>query len=123
VRPPWWFLPGNETHLHAFETRFTGPDGEAGASICIPHRNSRKEIAGGGEKRIFDFAALFPKPERGRLHALNLRCWSGTVRCEDYQAVIADSLVVIPAGGGYRRGGPVPSSRSGVRIPVPKRID
>jgi lysyl-tRNA synthetase class 2 len=67
--------PGNETHLHAFETRLTGPGGplnsKEGQTLYL-HTSpefAAKKLLAAGEKRIFDFARVFRNRERGRLHA------------------------------------------------------
>jgi lysyl-tRNA synthetase class 2 len=61
--------PGNETHLHAFGTELTGPDG-VGHRLYLrtsPEFACKKLLAA-GESRIFDFARVFRNRERGALH-------------------------------------------------------
>src|SRR3569623_1986983 len=62
--------PGNETNLHAFETRAIGPDLEARPFYLrtSPEFNAKKLLAA-EEDRIFEFARVFRNGERGRLHA------------------------------------------------------
>src|ERR1700735_347815 len=61
--------PGNETHLHAFATTLTGPDG-AGLGLYLrtsPEFACQKLLAA-GERRIVVFAQGFRTRERGALH-------------------------------------------------------
>ena len=88
--------PGNETHLHAFETRLTGPDG-ASRPLYLhtsPEFASKKLLAA-GEERIFDFARVFRNRERGRLHAPEFTMLEWYRAREDYQAVIHDGLALL----------------------------
>src|SRR5271165_193999 len=61
--------PGNETHLHAFATTLTAPDG---ASRRLYLRTSPefacKKLLAAGERRIVEFAKVFRNRERGALH-------------------------------------------------------
>ena len=62
--------PGNETHLHAFETQLTGPDGESHSLyLHTSPEFAAKKLLAAGEQRIFDFARVFRNRERSRLHA------------------------------------------------------
>ena len=58
--------PGNETHLHAFATRLTAPDG---TSTRLYLRTSPefacKKLLAAGEARIVEFAKVFRNRERG----------------------------------------------------------
>jgi elongation factor P--(R)-beta-lysine ligase len=88
--------PGNETHLHAFETALTGPD-TASQRLFLhtsPEFASKKLLAA-GETRIFDFARVFRNRERGRLHAPEFTMLEWYRAREDYEAVIADSLALL----------------------------
>ena len=88
--------PGNETHLHAFETRLTGPDG-AGLPLYL-HTSpefAAKKLLAAGEEKIFDFARVFRNRERGRLHAPEFTMLEWYRAREDYAAVIADSLALL----------------------------
>src|SRR5215813_15427292 len=83
--------PGNETHLHAFETRLTGPDGE-GRPLFL-HTSpefAAKKLLAAGETRIFDFARVFRNRERGRLHAPEFTMLEWYRARQDYQVIIAD---------------------------------
>jgi lysyl-tRNA synthetase class 2 len=88
--------PGNETHLHAFETQFLGPDG-VGQRLYL-HTSpefAAKKLLAAGEIRIFDFARVFRNRERGRLHAPEFTMLEWYRAHEDYAAVIADSLALV----------------------------
>jgi lysyl-tRNA synthetase class 2 len=61
--------PGNETHLHAFATTLTGPDG--GVSPMYLHTSPEfacKKLLSAGETQIFNFAKVWRNRERGPLH-------------------------------------------------------
>lgn len=61
--------PGNEAHLHAFETTLVGPDG--GPIPLYLHTSPEfacKKLLAAGEERIFTFAKVFRNRERGPLH-------------------------------------------------------
>ena len=88
--------PGNETHLHAFETAWTGPD-RASRPLYL-HTSpefAAKKLLAAGEARIFDFARVFRNHERGRLHAPEFTMLEWYRAGEDYEAVIADSIAVM----------------------------
>src|SRR5476649_2052410 len=88
--------PGNETHLHAFETALTGPD--ASTTPLYLHTSpefAAKKLLAAGEERIFDFARVFRSRERGRLHAPEFTMLEWYRAREDYGAVIDDSLALL----------------------------
>jgi lysyl-tRNA synthetase class 2 len=61
--------PGNEAHLHAFETRLMDTDGAS--SRLYLHTSPEfacKKLLVAGEPKIFTFAPVFRNRERGRLH-------------------------------------------------------
>ena len=62
--------PGNEAHLHGFETRLTAPDGTP--KTLYLHTSpefAAKKLLAAGETRIFEFARVFRNREQTRLHA------------------------------------------------------
>jgi lysyl-tRNA synthetase class 2 len=65
--------PGNETHLHAFATRFAEPGNPAGPALTLYLHTSPefscKKLLAAGESRIVDFARVFRNGESGPLHA------------------------------------------------------
>jgi elongation factor P--(R)-beta-lysine ligase len=88
--------PGNETHLHAFETALTGPDGvKCPLYLHTSPEFACKKLLAAGETRIFDFARVFRNRERGRLHAPEFTMLEWYRAREDYDAVIADSLALV----------------------------
>src|SRR3982751_6496689 len=88
--------PGNETHLHAFETELQGPDWSS--QLLYLHTSpefAAKKLLAAGEVRIFDFARVFRNRERGRLHAPEFTMLEWYRAYEDYEAVMADSLTLL----------------------------
>jgi elongation factor P--(R)-beta-lysine ligase len=62
--------PGNETHLHAFETQFNTDDGRTEALyLHTSPEFSCKKLLSAGETRIVDFARVYRNREAGPLHA------------------------------------------------------
>jgi lysyl-tRNA synthetase class 2 len=61
--------PGNETHLHAFATALTAPDGTASPLyLRTSPEFACKKLLAAGERRIVEFARVFRNRERGGLH-------------------------------------------------------
>jgi lysyl-tRNA synthetase class 2 len=61
--------PGNETHLHAFRTELTAPDGtQAPRYLHTSPEFACKKLLAAGEPAIFTFARVFRNRERGALH-------------------------------------------------------
>jgi lysyl-tRNA synthetase class 2 len=87
--------PGNETHLHAFETRLIGAEGEQSLYLHTSPEFAAKKLLAAGETRIFDFARVFRNRERGRLHAPEFTMLEWYRAHEEYDAVITDSLVML----------------------------
>jgi lysyl-tRNA synthetase class 2 len=88
--------PGNETHLHAFETRLTGSDGASHPLyLHTSPEFAAKKLLAAGETRIFDFARVFRNRERGRLHAPEFTMLEWYRAGEDYESVIQDSLTLL----------------------------
>jgi lysyl-tRNA synthetase class 2 len=88
--------PGNEAHLHAFETQGLLPDG--GSRTYYLHTSpefSAKKLLAAGEGKIFEFARVFRNRERGRLHAPEFTMLEWYRAGEDYRAVIADTLELL----------------------------
>ncbi len=85
--------PGNETHLHAFETALTGPDmATRPLYLHTSPEFAAKKLLAAGEEKIFEFARVFRNRERGRLHAPEFTMLEWYRAREDYDAVIADTL-------------------------------
>ncbi|MBI3676783.1 MAG: EF-P lysine aminoacylase GenX [Proteobacteria bacterium] len=88
--------PGNEAHLHGFETelRTTAGDPTTLYLHTSPEFASKKLLAA-GEERIFDFARVFRNRERGPLHAPEFTMLEWYRAREDYAAIIADCFAVL----------------------------
>jgi len=85
--------PGNEAHLHAFETALREPGGEA--TPLYLHTSpefAAKKLLAAGETRIFEFARVFRNRERGALHAPEFTMLEWYRANEPYQTVIDDTL-------------------------------
>jgi len=88
--------PGNETHLHAFETCLTSPDGtDRHLYLHTSPEFASKKLLAAGESRIFEFARVFRNRERGRLHAPEFTMLEWYRAHEDYTSVIQDSLTLL----------------------------
>ena len=88
--------PGNEAHLHGFETRLVTPGGEERtAYLHTSPEFAAKKLLAAGETRIFDFARVFRNRERGPLHAPEFTMLEWYRVGEDYRAVMDDTLAVL----------------------------
>jgi len=88
--------PGNETHLHAPRTELAGADG--GRMTCYLRTSpefAAKKLLAAGEQRIFEFARVFRDRERGDLHLPEFTMLEWYRANAGYDAVMADSIVVI----------------------------
>ncbi len=88
--------PGNETHLHAPRTELRD---SAGARVTRYLRTSpefaAKKLLAAGEEKIFEFARVFRDRERGDLHLPEFTMLEWYRANTGYDAVMADSIVVI----------------------------
>ncbi len=88
--------PGNEAHLHAFQTERIAT---GGARLPLYLHTSpefaAKKLLAAGERRIFEFARVFRNRERGALHAPEFTMLEWYRAGETYDAVIADCLGVL----------------------------
>jgi lysyl-tRNA synthetase class 2 len=88
--------PGNETHLHAPRTELRD---SAGQGVTRYLRTSpefaAKKLLAAGEEKIFEFARVFRDRERGDLHLPEFTMLEWYRASEPYEAVMADSIVVI----------------------------
>src|SRR6202000_823194 len=92
--------PGNETHLHAFETQLTGPDGEGhGLYLHTSPEFAAKKLLAAGETRIFDFARVFRNRERGTLHAPEFTMLEWYRAGEPYETIQQDCLTLLRLTG------------------------
>ena len=88
--------PGNETHLHAPRTELTGADGaRATRYLRTSPEFACKKLLAAGEQKIFEFARVFRDRERGDLHLPEFTMLEWYRADATYDAVMADSVVVI----------------------------
>src|ERR1700730_13251345 len=88
--------PGNETHLHAPRTELARADGtRATRYLRTSPEFACKKLLAAGEPKIFEFARVFRDRERGDLHLGEFTMLEWYRADADYDAVIADSVVVI----------------------------
>ena len=88
--------PGNETHLHAFETRLLDPDGsDRPLYLHTSPEFAAKKLLAAGEDRIFEFARVFRNRERTRLHAPEFTMLEWYRAREPYETVIEDALALV----------------------------
>ena len=88
--------PGNETHLHAFATSLTFPDG---ASSRLYLRTSPefacKKLLASGERRIVEFAKVFRNRERGALHHPEFTLLEWYRAGEPYETLMTDCAAIL----------------------------
>jgi lysyl-tRNA synthetase class 2 len=88
--------PGNEIHLHAPRTELRDC---AGQGLTRYLRTSPefacKKLLAAGEEKIFEFARVFRDRERGDLHLPEFTMLEWYRAGEPYEAVMADSVVII----------------------------
>lgn len=88
--------PGNETHLHAFETRAHTPGGEQ--SKLYLHTSPEfacKKLLAAGEKQIFSLGPAYRNNERGALHAPEFTMLEWYRAEEPYERVMEDCTALI----------------------------
>jgi elongation factor P--(R)-beta-lysine ligase len=88
--------PGNEAHLHAFQTTMIGNDG-----VGVPrylHTSpefSCKKLLAAGEKRIFNLGHVFRNRERTLTHAPEFTMLEWYRVGEGYRTIIDDTLALV----------------------------
>ena len=88
--------PGNETHLHAPRTELRDSAGERLTRyLRTSPEFAAKKLLAAGEEKIFEFARVFRDRERGDLHLPEFTMLEWYRASEPYEAVMADSIVVI----------------------------
>jgi lysyl-tRNA synthetase class 2 len=88
--------PGNETHLHAPRTELTHSDGgRVMRYLRTSPEFACKKLLAAGESKIFEFARVFRDRERGDLHLPEFTMLEWYRADAGYDAVIADTIVVI----------------------------
>ena len=88
--------PGNETHLHAPAADLTSASGEKSRYFLRTSPEfACKKLLAAGEKQIVEFARVFRDRERGPLHLPEFTMLEWYRANEGYEAVMADTVVVI----------------------------
>jgi len=88
--------PGNETHLHAPSTELMNADGMRQVRyLRTSPEFACKKLLAAGETSIFEFARVFRDRERGDLHLPEFTMLEWYRAHSPYDAVMADSIVVI----------------------------
>jgi elongation factor P--(R)-beta-lysine ligase len=88
--------PGNEIHLHAFETTLTGPDGAAShLYLRTSPEFACKKLLAAGERRIVEFAKVFRNRERGALHHPEFTLVEWYRAGEFYRALVDDCAAIL----------------------------
>ena len=88
--------PGNETHLHAPRTELVGADGTCATRyLRTSPEFACKKLLAAGETKIFELARVFRDRERGPLHLPEFTMLEWYRANATYDAVMADSVVVI----------------------------
>lgn len=83
--------PGNEAHLHAFETRQIGNDGQPRPMyLHTSPEFAMKKLLAAGEARIFAFSHVWRNRERGRLHSPEFCMLEWYRAGEDYRVLFED---------------------------------
>ncbi|MBY0612457.1 MAG: EF-P lysine aminoacylase GenX [Beijerinckiaceae bacterium] len=88
--------PGNETHLHAFETSLVGTD--AARETLYLHTSpefAAKKLLAAGEDKLFTFARVFRNRERGALHAPEFTMLEWYRAHETYETLMVDCHALI----------------------------
>jgi lysyl-tRNA synthetase class 2 len=85
--------PGNETHLHGFQTMWQPEGGVAEARyLHTSPEFAAKKLLAAGETRIVDFARVWRNREAGPLHAPEFTMVEWYRTGADYATVMADSV-------------------------------
>jgi elongation factor P--(R)-beta-lysine ligase len=88
--------PGNETHLHAFQTAAIGNDGVARPMyLHTSPEFSMKKLLAAGERRIASFGHVWRNRERGPLHHPEFTMLEWYRAGEPYDAVIDDCIAML----------------------------
>lgn len=88
--------PGNEAHLHGFETRAIGNDGVARPMFLHTSPEfAMKKLLAAGETRIAAFAHVWRNRERGVLHAPEFTMLEWYRAGEGYEALMTDCAAIL----------------------------
>ena len=88
--------PGNEAHLHAFETRAIGNDGVARRMFLHTSPEfAMKKLLAAGERRIAAFSHVWRNRERGPLHSPEFTMLEWYRAGEPYERLMADCTALM----------------------------
>ena len=88
--------PGNEAHLHAFETRAIGTDGrERPLYLHTSPEFAMKKLLAAGETRIAAFAHVWRNRERGALHSPEFTMLEWYRAGAPYETLMADCATLL----------------------------
>ncbi len=88
--------PGNETHLHAFETRAISPALEITRFFLHTSPEfAMKKLLAAGEQKIFSFAPCFRNRERGQLHSPEFTMLEWYRAGAPYETLFADCRAIL----------------------------
>jgi len=90
--------PGNETHLHAFSTILSAPDGAVSARyLRTSPEFACKKLLAAGERRLVEFAKVFRNRERGALHHPEFTLLEWYRAGEPYTQLMSDCAAILAA--------------------------
>ena len=93
--------PGNETHLHAFATMLTRPDGRSQRlHLRTSPEFACKKLLAAGERRIVEFANVFRNRERGALHHPEFTMLEWYRAGEPYEILMDDCAAILAMTAG-----------------------
>jgi elongation factor P--(R)-beta-lysine ligase len=88
--------PGNEAHLHAFQTALIGNDGASSPRyLHTSPEFSCKKLLAAGEKRIFNLGHVFRNRERTLTHTPEFTMVEWYRAGEGYRVVVEDTLALV----------------------------
>lgn len=92
--------PGNETHLHAFETTMIGNEGQpAPRYLHTSPEFAMKKLLSAGEERIFSFQHVWRNRERGPKHHPEFTMLEWYRVGQDYAVLFDDCAAFLAATG------------------------
>ncbi|MBL0375321.1 EF-P lysine aminoacylase GenX [Rhizobium sp. KVB221] len=88
--------PGNETHLHAFTTRYDAPDGSSEAyHLHTSPEFACKKLLAAGESRLYTFAHVYRNREKSPTHQPEFTMLEWYRARETYEALMDDCAAML----------------------------